>query len=210
MCLTSSWVGFKLDLDLMCRWPLSASNTLVSKYIHWRTEPDQVSVPPARLPGNGEVWDQGLNLRSSETFCFLPLWLAITRPVGEQVDLPSWGQAAEKMRKRPGRAFKKALPGLSPHAAGSSMGLPALRVDRDPLLIFSLFIGRIKFGTVIFKKKNPVKLLRFGFQYFFIFQTFLVCLKLPWNILVLCNIFKLWKQKISIAQRAKESLDKNI
>ena len=88
----------------------------------------------------------------------------------------------------------------------------SLREERDPLLIFfSLFIGRIKFGAVYFKKiysvAYSVNLLCFGFQYLHV-QTFLVCLKLPWNILVLCNIFKLWKQKISIAQRVKESLAK--
>lgn len=158
------------------------------------------SLVMARFETKAWIWGH------SETFCFLPLWLAITRPVAEQVDLPSWGQA-EKVE----RDLEGLLEGSTwsvTHMQQEAQWGPSCPESRQgPTFnfFFLYLLAELNLGQFIKKIQLNCYVLDSSI---FIFQTFLVCLKLPWNILVLCNIFKLWKQKISIAQRAKESLAK--
>ena len=106
--------------------------------------------------------------------------------MGEQVDLPSWGQA-EKVE----RDLEGLLEGSTwsvTHMQQEARWGPSSPESREgpTFNFYSLFIGRIKFGAVYFQKnfKKPIQLLIQLICYFldssiFIFQTFLVCLKLP-------------------------------
>lgn len=93
--------------------------------------------------------------------------------MGEQVDLPSWGQA-EKVERDLEGLLKGSTWSVTHMQQEAQWGpsCPESRQGPTSNFFFLYLLAELNLGQFIFKKKNPVKLLRFGFQYFHISDIF--------------------------------------